>query len=237
MNQMRCATRSLRGPLASAVFAIALLAPMTPVWAHGGAPSLVHSCVQNTQARLRIVGPNDQCQANEQALDWGITGPRGPAGPAGPAGPTGPQGPAGPQGPPGPPASAFFQVVDANGTALGPVVGVESLTPVVGFKTDQLVFTLRLSGGTLVGYDFVFFETVDCSASGYVRRGMGGLPTAGVDHLGRVYVDNGQALRMITSRSFDNGAGCTPFVFSTLVAPTAVPLDLGLQFTTPFRVQ
>ena len=38
--------------------------------AHGGNTALVHSCVVLSSGSVKIVGANDVCKANEQAVDW-----------------------------------------------------------------------------------------------------------------------------------------------------------------------
>jgi len=77
-----------------------LAAPLLPLLAeaHGGDASLVHACVHQSSAQVRIVGPNDNCKSQETAAHWSTAGAPGPQGPAGPQGPQGPQGPAGPSG-------------------------------------------------------------------------------------------------------------------------------------------
>jgi len=64
--------------------------------AHEGNASLIHACVN--PGKVRIVGPNDACRANETSTHWSITGPQGIQGPKGD------QGDQGPQGEPGTPA-------------------------------------------------------------------------------------------------------------------------------------
>ena len=76
-------------------------------------PSVIHACVQTSNGdddddksggagHVRIVGPDDKCKRNEEAVHWNTAGTPGGLGPAGPAGPQGPQGPVVIQGPPGP---------------------------------------------------------------------------------------------------------------------------------------
>ncbi len=71
------------------------------VYGHGGDASLIHACVRtdrggerdnDSDGRVRIVGPNDGCRRGEFAVHWSITGPQGPKGDTGATGPTGPQG-------------------------------------------------------------------------------------------------------------------------------------------------
>lgn len=81
------------------------------VQAHGGDPSLVHSCVNSRSGTIQIIAPNGTCRRNWTPTDWSIAGPQGPQGVQGPAGPqglqgaTGPQGLAGPAGPAGSPGA------------------------------------------------------------------------------------------------------------------------------------
>lgn len=92
----------------------------------------------------KVVTQKTSCSRNETRLQIAAQGPKGDPGPAGPAGPQGergekgetgasgspgvagvqgPQGPAGAQGPQGPlGTSANFNVIDANGNTLGPLV-------------------------------------------------------------------------------------------------------------------
>src|SRR5688500_10020637 len=70
------------------------MAVVTGAGAHGGAADKVHSCIKDN-GKIRIVGASEQCDKNEEALDWSQSGAPGPQGRAGPGGPAGPQGPAG----------------------------------------------------------------------------------------------------------------------------------------------
>ena len=63
----------------------------TLVVAHGGDPTLVHSCV-NRDGEIRIVSATASCKREEVALDWNITGPIGATGPKGADGATGAKG-------------------------------------------------------------------------------------------------------------------------------------------------
>ena len=50
-----------------------LLAPTwetPPASAHGGDPTLVHSCINERSGAMKIVGANGSCRQNETALDW-----------------------------------------------------------------------------------------------------------------------------------------------------------------------
>lgn len=100
-----------RALLTGGICALALAGTAVAVYAHGGDPTRIHSCVAIAAGVVRIVGPNDNClPLVERAVDWSITGPAGPQGPQGPQGATGPQGPQGPQGdtgPQGPPGVGF----------------------------------------------------------------------------------------------------------------------------------
>ena len=118
--------------------AVLALGAGTLVLAHGGDPTLVHSCV-NKDGEITIVSAAAVCKKDEIALDWNITGPvgatgaggaagrdgrdglpgaTGPAGPAGrdgASGATGTQGPKGDTGPQGPAGKSG----DANGVVVG----------------------------------------------------------------------------------------------------------------------
>ena len=53
---------------AAFVLAVAWVTPV--VYAHGGDPTLIHSCVRNNNGNIRIVGANTACNKNETAVDW-----------------------------------------------------------------------------------------------------------------------------------------------------------------------
>jgi|GEM_PF-6281570 len=106
-----------------AAAAVLALGAGTLVLAHGGDPTLVHSCV-NKDGQITIVSAAAVCKKEEIALDWNITGPIGATGAAGPAGrdgrdgasgATGTQGPKGDTGPQGPAGKSG----DANGVVVG----------------------------------------------------------------------------------------------------------------------
>jgi hypothetical protein len=59
------------------------LAGITPmVDAHGGDPTLIHSCVNKSSGEVKIVGASASCKNNENAVDWPATAapPPPPAG-------------------------------------------------------------------------------------------------------------------------------------------------------------
>lgn len=64
------------------------------VYAHGGDPNIIHSCVNLASGVLRIVAPNGSCRQGEGTLDWNTAGPSGPQGAPGKPGTPGPAGPA-----------------------------------------------------------------------------------------------------------------------------------------------
>ena len=53
-----------------AAVALALAGTTTAVYAHGGDPSLIHSCVNNSSGEVKIVGANASCKNNQTAVDW-----------------------------------------------------------------------------------------------------------------------------------------------------------------------
>ena len=81
---------------------IIVVGSATLVMAHGGEQNLIHACVHNITGSVRLIEPDGDCNRNETAVDWSITGPQGPQGATGPQGPQGDPGPQGPQGDPGP---------------------------------------------------------------------------------------------------------------------------------------
>jgi hypothetical protein len=135
--------RTIRFSVGAILLALALSVGAFVTWAHGGDPTVVHACVNNSNGVVRIVMPNITCQPNETARHWAIQGTVGPVGPQGvagapgaqgPPGPTGPQGvegvagtpgaqgppgPTGPEGPPGTPGDGAVLVRDANGLIVG----------------------------------------------------------------------------------------------------------------------
>jgi hypothetical protein len=193
----------------------ALLIPVTLAWAHGGDPNLIHSCVQQASRMTRIVEPNDVCGRAEIAVDWPAVAPA--------------------------PTTSSLQVVDADGKVVGPVVSLSGLNPVVVFKVDGQVITLQLMGDRFFGYDAVWFAGTGCTGNTYVQPSSSALPMTGVDHLGRVYVDEGAgnpALVTIRSYGFPNETNaCTAAGFQLFVVPATFVGDLNSYFTAPFRVE
>lgn len=51
------------------------------IFAHGGDDAQIHSCVKSDSGNVRIVGADEACKENEEALDWNIQGEQGPSGP------------------------------------------------------------------------------------------------------------------------------------------------------------
>jgi hypothetical protein len=64
-------TRSKTGWLALGIGVVLALTGVTPaVYAHGGDPTLIHACVNNSSGEVKIVDANASCKHNETALDW-----------------------------------------------------------------------------------------------------------------------------------------------------------------------
>jgi type VI protein secretion system component Hcp len=76
--------------IASVAALLAIVGAASYVSAHGGDVNAIHACVLNGQGQVRLVDPNEDCRANETAMDWAKAGPQGPVGPAGPQGPAAP---------------------------------------------------------------------------------------------------------------------------------------------------
>src|SRR5690242_6469414 len=136
------------------------------VGAHGGDPSLMHSCIKS-DGTLRIVGPSELCKSSETARDWSIAGPAGPQGPQGQQGPTGPQGPAGPGDP-------VRRLVDALGVDIGSVVRlngsgliVDGLVAVHDDRNLVLTFGVGFLDGTIAGGS-IYFESTDCTGTPFI---------------------------------------------------------------------
>ncbi|HMH48880.1 MAG TPA: hypothetical protein VK548_01510 [Candidatus Acidoferrum sp.] len=76
-------TRSTtRWMLLGLAFVLTLVGITPMVYAHGGDPTLVHSCVNKSSGEVRIVGASASCKNNETAVDWPATAapPPPPAG-------------------------------------------------------------------------------------------------------------------------------------------------------------
>ena len=58
------------GLVLGAAFVLAVAGVTPVVYAHGGDPTLIHSCVRNNNGNIRIVGANTACNKNETAVDW-----------------------------------------------------------------------------------------------------------------------------------------------------------------------
>lgn len=214
------------------VVSLALLFAWTAA-AHGngGDATLVHACVHKTNGKTRFVSPTETCRSTETPVHWARGGSVETPGVPGPAGPPGPQGP------PGPAGSAFLEVVDAAGAVVGPVVSLEYLNAVVGFRMDGLPFVLRLFEGAFWGHEWAFFQSGDCTGPVYLRRNGTALPVAAVDPEGRVHVDDGRNTpASLVLNSFADPTGCYPATFTFSVVPGTFALDLT-QFTAPFRVR
>lgn len=162
--------------------------------AHGGDPSLIHSCVNNHSGEVHIVAPDGTCRRNWTPTDWSITGPQGPAGPAGLTGATGPQGsqglqgatgPQGPSGPPGPQGEA-----GTNGTNTTILTG-GSEPNVPGSGWGRLCGGSPLyMGGTSIGPNFWLVATpIPAGTVGNLRVSAG---FSGTSYTIRVY-KNGAA--------------------------------------------
>lgn len=197
-----------------------LLAGVGPLGAHGGDAALIHGCVQKSSGQLRIVAPSERCAASETAVDWNQQGPPGPPGPAGADG-----------------GAGGLQVVDARGDVVGSVVSMSGLNPVVGIASGGTAFLLNLMGGQLQGHAGVFFDGPGCSGATYAQRVTTALPFTGVDHLGRIFVDDGQgAPASVAVQSVGSPSGCVDMAFSFPLVPSVQVFDLGV-FTPPFSVQ
>jgi hypothetical protein len=186
-------------------------------WAHGGDPSLVHSCVQKSSGQTRLVQPDDVCRGTEVAVDWPAS-----AAPVGPAAT--------------PPA--FLNVVDSNGHVVGPVISLNGLDAVVGVKVGGSVIVLQLIGQQLVGYDFAWFAGAGCTGQAYVQQSQATLPNTAVDAAGRVYVETRPASpALVVIGSYVFGGACQPGGFSMFVVPASLVGDLNSIFTPPFHLE
>ena len=107
----------------------------------------------------------------------GATGPTGAtgvgltgaAGPTGPIGSTGPAGPTGATGSPGPAGAGI--VKDANGNALGSLVGIARNTVTV-YKSGYFA-TLTFSGKFTVSQ--IWWQSAACTGTGYLNDGRGNI--------------------------------------------------------------
>jgi hypothetical protein len=203
-------------------------------------------------------GPAGPAGAMGPAGPQGVPGTRGPIGPQGPQGvqgaqgaqgvqgPQGPQGPQGLQGPKGDPGtggSAFLQAVDSHATPLvvGPVIGLDGGNPLIGFKSNGLVYALRLESGGLNG-GLIYFDT-PCGAqgSGFVPQSLTAFRAAGVDQNGRVWVEDPAGTPGdVLPGSFIWAGQCfdyDPSNGTVVLAPAFVTVDLAATFMQPFQLQ
>jgi len=104
----------------------------------------------------------------------GATGPAGPAGPIGPTGATGPAGPAGPTGPQGPAGTggAGLTVKDANGNALGTLIGSGYGPSITIYKSGYFI-SVNVDG-TFTPSQIWWSNGGSCSGTGYLNDGQGG---------------------------------------------------------------
>jgi hypothetical protein len=135
--------------------------------------------------------------------------------------------------------------MDSSATpqVVGPVIGLEGGTPLVGFKANGQAFVLRLEFGALNG-GLVFFPAAvaDCNGDGYLTPSSTIFRAAGVDTRGRVWVEDPLA---VPDPSFVPGSyvwngECFAYdaSFGGLQAqPAFVAGDLVQQFTQPFQLQ
>ena len=118
------------------------------VVAHGGDPTLVHSCV-NRDGEIHIVSAAASCKREEIALDWNLTGPIGATGPKGADGATGAKGADGAAGRDGAPG---------RDGAAGPKgdTGAQGLAGKSGANNEIVVGQLSVTGtvqGAITGGD------------------------------------------------------------------------------------
>jgi hypothetical protein len=203
-----------RGTQAIAL-ATALLGFTGGAGATGDGEGVFHACVKEGNGQLRLVAPGTSCLPSERAVEW-YSGPGAAQRTA-------------------EPAQSFFQVVDAGGTVVGPVVGLQGLFPVVGFKLNGAAAVLFLADGVLFGTDMVYFASADCSPPGYISHTTGALVGSAIGAGGQVYVEDRTALdQPVTARSVAFGGQCYPGGGEG-VAPQAI-LG-GTLGPGPFQVQ
>ena len=151
------------------------------------ASSIISACVNKNSGSLRIA---TKCLKTETALKWnqfgeqglqglpgekgetgaqglkGETGLTGPAGPAGPAGMSGGSGPSGLQGPTG-----YFQVYDAAGTKLGPLVMGDAQSRWAVLWNGIPIPYFVTSGKVADNSDGYYYINSDCTGDVYFRIG------------------------------------------------------------------
>jgi Collagen triple helix repeat (20 copies) len=181
----------------------------------------------------------------------GLTGPPGPAGPIGPQGPqglTGSQGPQGLQGIAGPVGEPVLRLVDAVGTPIAPVVGVD------GDQTHKVLVALEVAGKLAnVWAHATHFEGTTAAVAYYLAPGCQGppfirsappvslFPRTVVIGSGNTQVlavpDDTAAPATITVLSEVSNLGCvnTAYVLDN-VYPAIGTRDLGPIWQRPFRV-
>lgn len=184
-----------------------LLVARTDVQAHGGDASLVHGCVNKNSGRARIVGANDECLPSESAVHWSGGGASS--------------------------SQTFFEVYDAMGAMVGPVVGLNGLDPMVGFKVGEARFVLFMAQGFLAGSQPVYFQTPDCSPPGYLGPGWATLPSAGLGPVGQtlmrqIYIEDPTAQSVTFRPASAAIAGwCFQWGGSVTAAPALPVLQIG----------
>ena len=124
-----------------------------------------------------------KCPKGWKRVRLGQTGPVGRTGPVGPAGKQGPAGATGPQGPQGPAAPAF-NVKDATGATVGPLVDMISSFALGGLQytvfRDGGLFLYRPSGALISSFSsLLVFTAPDCTGTADIQSGLGaGQPSA-----------------------------------------------------------
>ena len=258
--------KTIRFSVGATVLALALSVGAFVTWAHGGDPTVVHACVNNSNGVVRIVMPNIACQPNESARHWAIQGPAGPPGSEGPVGPVGPQGvagppgvqgPPGPTGPEGPPGTqgdiGSVVVRDANGILVGSIIPAAYVRAELGDHKTVIhrigdsryvlvVVNSNVKPGTV---GLVFFESTDCTGQAFVDvpafDGLLWVAGAGPSQGGLAgppfYGQTGPPSGSVTIRSrFIAGTCSSSQQFTTDNLAPAAPLELP-DFALPLRIE
>lgn len=207
--------------LPAAVFV--MLSMATPTYADGGDATQIHACVLRLFGLTRIVEPNEACRPGEAPVHWAITGPAGPAGPAGASG------------------SAAIKVVDANGTQVGDVIGVEFGTPVVILDVAGRLVAVTVRPQVFSGTDTqVYFLEPDCAGTPHVLDlGRALFPVVSTPDDGlSLYLANAEApvVRTHPSRLQTPGV-CVALSAGLQVRPSIPATLMTLPFAAPFHVE
>lgn len=125
----------------------------------GSGGGVITACVQKTTGSMRVVAGQSACGPAESPITWNSDGVQGPPGPDGPPGIAGPSG-------------APMEVLDANATVLGILLGSPQSGPTFVTWNDKQKIMLQFfsEDGTLFSPcgQFIYFEQPNCTGAGWI---------------------------------------------------------------------